>query len=601
MGASIYRRLLPRPRRVTPGAGGWSPPSGVPWPTVGLSAGLCQTAPAPLRLAFGGGSAVVRAEVEPGVGGSGSYRLAVEPGGVRLAAADQSGLRHGLATLAQMVRLVGGGALPCVEIEDAPAFAVRGFMLDISRDRVPTMASLYQLVDDMAGLKLNRLELYTEHAFAYAGHERVWRAADPITPDEMEALDRYAGERGVELGANQNTLGHFERWLRVPEYADLGETDGPIVCRFPWGGISYSEPNTLCPLDRRSIELVSGLLGQLLPCCSGGVVNIGCDEPFDLGYGRSKDECERIGRAAVFSGYVAKVAEAVRRLGRRPAFWCDPHPNEDDSLPRDLVALVWGYESTTHFADRLRSHIGQGREAWVCPGTSSWNAITSRTWNRRGNLDAAVGEGLAVGATGLLNTEWGDHGHRQQWPLTLLGMADGAQACWSGRPGEYDSEAAGIHLLGGAALGRWLADLGDADEPISSGREPAGGPRLSNCTALFQEMQHRAWRDAASADEAPAWRGVAERLTVLDRSLAEAGTGVEELVMRECRHAVGLARWVADRAVLRRTDPSADHRRLLMERLTPLIGEHRRLWLARSRYGGLEDSTHHYRRLIASG
>jgi len=31
-------------------------------------------------------------------------------------------------------------ALPCLEIEDSPDFPVRGVMLDISRDKVPTTA-----------------------------------------------------------------------------------------------------------------------------------------------------------------------------------------------------------------------------------------------------------------------------------------------------------------------------------------------------------------------------------------------------------------------------------------------------------------------------
>src|SRR5436190_8576971 len=93
---------------------------------------------------------------------------------VDLRAPGAAGLRHGRATLAQLVRQYGT-RLPRLEIEDYPAFPTRGFMLDISRDKVPTMDSLRQLIGLLASLKFNHLQLYTEHTFAYAGHERVWR------------------------------------------------------------------------------------------------------------------------------------------------------------------------------------------------------------------------------------------------------------------------------------------------------------------------------------------------------------------------------------------------------------------------------------------
>jgi hypothetical protein len=131
--------------------------------------------------------------------------LAVTATGVEITARTATGLRWGLATLVQLLRAFPA-QLPCLLIEDAPAFAERGFMLDISRDRVPTMATLHDLVDRMAGLKLNHLQLYTEHTFAYVGHEEVWRNADPLTPSEMRSLDSYAAARGVVLARVKITL-----------------------------------------------------------------------------------------------------------------------------------------------------------------------------------------------------------------------------------------------------------------------------------------------------------------------------------------------------------------------------------------------------------
>ena len=107
-------------------------------------------------------------------------------------------------------------------------FARRSYMLDISRDRVPTMETLFLVVDILAKMRYNEFQLYTEHTFAYKGHETVWRDADPMTPGEIASLERYCEMQGIELVPNQNTFGHMERWLVHDEYRPLA--------KFPNGG-----------------------------------------------------------------------------------------------------------------------------------------------------------------------------------------------------------------------------------------------------------------------------------------------------------------------------------------------------------------------------
>jgi hypothetical protein len=46
---------------------------------------------------------------------------------------------------------------------------------------VPTVETVKLLVDELASLKINQLQLYIEHTFAYAGHEEVWRNSSPYT------------------------------------------------------------------------------------------------------------------------------------------------------------------------------------------------------------------------------------------------------------------------------------------------------------------------------------------------------------------------------------------------------------------------------------
>ena len=511
--------------------------------------------------------------------GEEAYRLEIGPEGIRLYAHSEAGLRWGRATLAQLRTL---SPVPALQIDDAPLFPHRGVMLDISRDRVPTMESLFALVDHLAAWKMNHLQLYVEHTIAYAGHEAVWGHASPISLEELLLLDQYCVERGVALNANQNSLGHFERWLCHPHYAPLGERmDGSII-----QNIRYSRPNTLCPLDSRVMPLLEDLLGQQLPRCSGAYANIGCDEPWDLGQGRSAEACRERGKSRVFSEHVNAVAERVRKLGKIPQFWCDPEPHEDDSLTRDLVALVWGYEEQDDFKKRAKAHHKVGRGVWVAPGTSCWNSFTGRSWNRRANLNnaAAVRE-----ADGFLCTAWGDGGHPQAWPVTLAGFADAAMAAWSG-PARYDDHALGLHVFGEAETGNWIYRLGAVDEELSRGWRRArcgeAQPPIFNASAVWREF-NTPFHDPAGPGDTSAWEEIVLRLARLEGDFLPGGNA---RMGRECQLMLSLARWTAERALMRRRSCSMEDRDVLAQQMVGLVEEYRSQWLDRSRYGGLERS-----------
>lgn len=157
-----------------------------------------------------------------------AYTLKITPTGVTLHAGGSVGIHYGRLTLNQLVEQYGA-TLPALHIEDAPDFARRGVMLDCSRDRVPTMETLHGLIDKLSAWKINELQLYTEHTFAYADHREVWEHASPFTGEEIRALDAYCRERFIDLVPCQSTLGHMERWLKHPRYADLAEKPDGLV------------------------------------------------------------------------------------------------------------------------------------------------------------------------------------------------------------------------------------------------------------------------------------------------------------------------------------------------------------------------------------
>ena len=153
------------------------------------------------------------------VSDSGAYTLRKRGRAVDIAASGIVGLFYGFCTFRQLLNGVEFNG----DIHDWPTFEERGVLLDISRDRVPTLEYAKGLIRKLSLLKLNHFELYTEHTFAYRKHETVWRDSSPFTAEEVVELDTWCAKHYVKLVPNQNTLGHMNRWLKHKEYQHLAE------------------------------------------------------------------------------------------------------------------------------------------------------------------------------------------------------------------------------------------------------------------------------------------------------------------------------------------------------------------------------------------
>jgi hexosaminidase len=543
--------------------------------------------PQPRRATWTGGTTelgAVQVTTDPTLPAQG-YRLTIAAhGGVRLVAADDAGAFYGRATLAQ---LSAQGPLPVGEVEDWPDFPVRGVMLDVSRDKVPTIATLEALIDRLASWKVNHVELYMEHTFAYTGHEAVWEAASPFTAEEIRALDEFCRERFIELAPNQNCLGHFERWLRHDRYRPLAIS--PDGWTDPRG--RHRPPTTLEPTHPDVLPLIGSLLAELLSAFSSPRVHVGLDEPWELPDDRFDD----------YLAYVAALRARPELDGREALMWGDivaSHPSRLGELPDGVTVCEWGYEDGHPFDERSALLAAAGRPFWVCPGTSSWNTLVGRTTNMLGNVAGAAAAGLAHGADGLLVTDWGDNGHLQHLPVSEAGFAWAAAQSWCG--------ASNASLdLGAALSGPWgfddptggvaaaLLALGDVHRlvvpqvpnnsilvlPLYSPRFRVGEGRSAGMT---DEDLARAGEaiEAARAQLAGARPGRADGAQVVAE--VDASARLLALLVRDAR-----ARLAAGGSL---ADVPAGVRSAFAEELAGLTEEHRSLWLARNRPGGLDDS-----------
>jgi len=504
------------------------------------------------------------------------YHLTVTAEGVRLAAADARGALHGTRVIRQLLAMAED-ALPCLEIRDYPDLPVRGFMLDVSRGKVPTLPELLALVEAMGALRLNQLQLYVEHTFAFPGHETVWREASPLTPADLAAIGARCAELGIEFVPNLNTFGHLERWLRHEPYRRLAEC--PEGWTHPLTGQFKPHPSTLYP-DDAALEFVAGLLDAYLPHFASAQVNIGGDEPWELGQGRSREAVAARGKHRVYLDHLNRIHALVRARGKRMQFWGDILL-EDLALagdaPAEALPIVWGYDAGHPFDAQCGRLAELGRDYLIAPGTSTWQSFTGRLANARANVREAVDAARRHGADGILMTTWGDNGYHQPWPTFWLPLAEAAALTWC-----RETNGSPNPVL---AVLPFLEDGGDA---------PAVADALLAIGALDERIPQSirnkslAWELLCGEDTARAALGLSLAVPDVLGSLSWL-EGCDELIREigdaRVREELGVGTHLAKVALTTagQCPPPEETRRHLAER-------YRRAWLARARPGGLAES-----------
>ncbi|HHD2754358.1 TPA: family 20 glycosylhydrolase [Clostridium perfringens] len=373
-----------------------------------------------------------------------AYKLGINENHVVIEGRD-AGIFYGGQTFRQIIREFGA-CLPSISIEDTPYFKYRGFYHDVTRGKVPTLETLKDLVDKAAFYKINQLQLYIEHTFAFKGMSEVWMDKDPLTAEEILVLDKYCRERHVELVPSLSTFGHLYEALRSKSFREL--------CELEIGDEEYSfvdrmAHHTLDVTNSKSLEFVESMLLEFIPLFSSDKFNICCDETFDLGKGKSKEYADKLGVGKIYTEFLNKVYEIVKRFNKNVMFWGDiivGYPELLSDIPEDLTCLTWNYHPQAN--DIATKIIAEhNKEQYVCPGVGGWNMMMNLIEGSFSNISRMVAHGRKYGAIGVLNTNWGDYGNVNLLANSIPSMIYGGAISWNPDEGDFDEMFKSISFM----------------------------------------------------------------------------------------------------------------------------------------------------------
>lgn len=319
------------------------------------------------------------------------YRLSIGEQGIVIEGGAYGGAFNGVETLLQLLPAKvysGAMALPvmvgCCEVEDAPRFAYRGFMLDVSRTWM-TAGEVKRFIAVIAHHKINKLhfhltddegwrvEILSHPELAEVGGFRggdspvaaiygKWgeRYGGYYTQQELRDIVDYAAVRNVEIIPEIDLPGHSR---------DLAKVMPGVLCDYEpalTASAGYDRRNVLCAAKESNYTLLKDILGEIAAIFPSRYIHIGGDEVAFSQWLECPD-CKALMAArgmkdgeelqALFMGRVAGIVEG---LGKVPCVW-----NEAVAGGRfTRTSQVYGWESIA----AARKAAADGYQTVVMPG-----------------------------------------------------------------------------------------------------------------------------------------------------------------------------------------------------------------------------------------
>lgn len=320
-----------------------------------------------------------------------AYRIDVMPHGVTIYGGDYGGVFNGVATLLQLLPSEVYGReveypiyVSCCQIEDAPRYGHRGFMLDVCRTWMDKEA-VKNFIDILAYHKINNLRLHLTDDEAWRleikSHPELaemggFRGGDsPIWPRYGKWLERWGGYY------TQEDMREIIEYARVRNIEIIPEIDLPghslciatlhpeILCNYTpdtSAALGYDTRSAFCASREENYAMLEDILAEVCDIFTSEYIHIGGDE-VDMSQWRKCHDCQRLmsehnmdSTAELQRYFMSRVADIVARHGHKAAVWNEAI--DGGSLTADV--RVYGWESVAE----CRKAAAEGYPTVVMPG-----------------------------------------------------------------------------------------------------------------------------------------------------------------------------------------------------------------------------------------
>ena len=286
-----------------------------------------------------------------------------------------------------------------------------GVMLDCSRNAVMKVEKVKYLIDCLQKMGYNTLELYTEDTYEIEGEPQFGYLRGRYSGEEIQEIDAYAKEHGVELIPCIQTLAHFTvldsgTYRDIIDYADVLLVDEP-----------------------KTYEFIEKIFQSLAKNFSSRNVNIGMDEAFMIGRGKYLDKHGYVDRTELLVRHLGKVAEIAKKYGFQAHMWSDMFfrlvcngeyyeadapisENIKNMIPDNVELCYWDYyhKEKEVYDKMLTRHKQFDCGIWFAGGAWTWMSFAPLARFSLNTMRPAMESVREHGIENVFITMWGDNG-----------------------------------------------------------------------------------------------------------------------------------------------------------------------------------------------
>ncbi|MCR5279587.1 MAG: beta-N-acetylhexosaminidase [Lachnospiraceae bacterium] len=269
--------------------------------------------------------------------------------------------------------------------EEKSSFTDFGIMLDCSRNGVPKVKAVKNLIGTAAFMGYTFIGLYTEETFEVDNEPYFGYMRGRYTQEEIRELVEYGEIFGVEIRPFVQTLAHLNQIVRYNDYGDI------------------IDANDILLIDEdRTYKLIENIVSSAARCYKTRKINIGMDEAHMVGLGEYLKKHGFTDRHKLMEKHLSRVLEICGKYGFEAEMWSDmffrianggDYRADSDmdlkgiTVPKNVTLCYWDYYSTdqTMYSNMLKQHrkltdrISFAGGAWKWQGFAPFNRFSIET------------------------------------------------------------------------------------------------------------------------------------------------------------------------------------------------------------------------------
>ena len=297
------------------------------------------------------------------------YRLRVMADKVEILGGDYGGVFNGVATFMQLLpadvykNLTLPATVACCEVEDAPKYKYRGFMLDVCRTWI-TKEAIMEYVDLLAYHKINKLRLHLTDDEAWrleikshpelamvggfrGGDSPIWprygkwteKWGGYYTQADIREIIAYAKVRNIEVIPEIDLPGHSLAMASMhPE----------ILCNYTPNlddTFGYDTRSAFCAAKESNYALLRDIIREVCQVFDTKYIHIGGDEVETSQWKRCPDCLSLMAKLGYTNPeqlqayFMRRISDMLAEYGKQPAVWNEAI--DGGKLPVNTLVFGW--------------------------------------------------------------------------------------------------------------------------------------------------------------------------------------------------------------------------------------------------------------------